>query len=127
MRPHDETPTLVPHRRGGWLPSNHHILEAWVTKKIDEVSKGKLPLLPVMEDFKNFIERDPVIYMGFHQMFDQIPTKPPYDQQPDGKPQVSFVFGLTRVFFKFGPGSGLSPHAGTVQQNYSRSAFLGGR
>jgi len=79
-----KTPILVPHRLGGWLPTNHRILEAWLTKKIDEVSKHKLALLPVIEDFKELIEGNPVIYMGFHEMFDQVPTKPPYNKQPDG-------------------------------------------
>lgn len=97
----DESPTLVLHRLGGWLPNRHRVLEAWITKKIEEVSKSKLPFLPVIEDFKNLIEGDPVIYMGFHQMFNQIPTKPPYNQQPDGKPQVSLVPGLTRVISQF--------------------------
>lgn len=26
--------------------------------------------------------------MGFHEMFEQVPTKPPYDKDPTGKPQV---------------------------------------
>ena len=131
MGHHDEpgkSPILVPHRLGGWLPKNHRILEAWITKKIDEVSKNKLPLLPVMVDFKNLIERDPVIYMGFHQMFDQIPTKPPYNQQPDGKPQVRACSLVSSVsFLNSGADSRLSPHAGIIQQVYPRSAFLGGR
>ena len=121
-------PILVPHRLGGWLPKNHRVLEAWITKKIDEVSKNKLPLLPVMVDFKNLIEGDPVIYMGFHQMFDQIPTKPPHNQQPDGKPQVRAWSLISPVFFlNSGADSRLSPHAGIIQQVYPRSAFLGGR
>jgi Phophatidylserine decarboxylase len=93
-----KAPILVPHRLGGWLPTNHRTLEAWLTKKIDEVSKHKLALLPVIEDFKELIEGNPIIYMGFHEMFDQVPTKPPYNKQPDGKPQVSLLFGFTRIF-----------------------------
>jgi hypothetical protein len=130
MRLYDEpseSPIFAHHRVGGWLPNNHRVLKAWITKKINEVSKSKLPLLPVIEDFKNLIEGDPVLYMGFHQMFHQIPTRPPYNQQPDGKPQVSLVPGLTRVFSQSGADSGLSPHAGIIQQVYPRSTFLGGR
>jgi len=121
-----KAPILVPHRLGGWLPINHRILEAWLTKKINAVSKDKLPLLPVIEDFKNLIEGDPVIYMGFHQMFDQVPTKPPYNNQPDGKPQVSLPPGLAVSFLNAGTGLRLSPYAGFVQQGYSRGPFLGG-
>jgi phosphatidylserine decarboxylase len=51
-----------------------------------------VPFHPVIEEFKDFIERDPGIYMGFHQMFEQVPKKPPYDQDPTGKPQVCVVY-----------------------------------
>ena len=61
-------------------------------KKIaDEVSRsrdGGEPLLDAVQEFKDFIERDPVIYMGFHQMCEQVPTVPPYVNDPTGQPQV---------------------------------------
>ena len=110
----DKAPILVRHRLGGWLPINHRILEAWLTIKIDTVSKGELPLLPVIEDFKNLIEGDPVIYMGFHQMFDQVPTKPPYDTQPDGKPQVSLILLLPVFYLNADTGPRLYRYVGSV-------------
>jgi phosphatidylserine decarboxylase len=45
-------------------------------------------LHPVIEEFKALIESEAEIYMLFHQMFTQVPHKPPYDQDPTGKPQV---------------------------------------
>lgn len=84
-------PLLVRHRVGGWLPRDHNVLRSWLDKKINLVERGankNAPMHPVIQKFKAFIEADPVIYMGFHQMFEQVPTKPPYDKDPTGKPQV---------------------------------------
>lgn len=79
------------HRSGGWLPANHTVLESWLARKIEEVEYPTYhdePLHPVLQDFKIFIEGDSVIYMGFHEMFTQVPHKPPYSEDPTGKPQV---------------------------------------
>jgi phosphatidylserine decarboxylase len=45
-------------------------------------------LLPVIEELKALIEDDPELYMLFTQMFDQVPGKPPYLEDPVGKPAV---------------------------------------
>ncbi len=60
-------------------------------KLIEEAEKEereKKPLHPVIEHFKRLIENDPEIFMLFHQMFEQVPHKPPYNRDPTGKPQV---------------------------------------
>ncbi|KAI9068100.1 hypothetical protein FKP32DRAFT_1672501 [Trametes sanguinea] len=36
--------------------------------------------------------------MGFHQMFEQVPTKPPYNEDPSGKPQVRDYKLMLRLF-----------------------------
>lgn len=43
---------------------------------------------PVIQEFQRVIEEDPILYSGFHQMFDQVPHEPPYDKDPNGDPQV---------------------------------------
>lgn len=88
------THKVVHHRVGGWLPADHRKFESWLAKKIDKVEHKQLdgtaePLHPVIQDFKDFIENDAIIYQGFHEMFTQVPTKPPYNNDPTGKPQVS--------------------------------------
>lgn len=84
---------IVQHRVGGWLPRDHRALEAWLAKQIakvnDSIYKDK-EFSPVIQEFQNLIEQDPEIWMGFHQMFEQVPTKPPYNDDPTKKPQVSF-------------------------------------
>lgn len=84
-----QNPVVIHHRIGGWLPRDHRVLEQWLSKQIAEVEgKGKFTLLPVIQEFQKMIEDDPVVYMGFHRMFEQVPNKPPYNETPDGKPQV---------------------------------------
>jgi phosphatidylserine decarboxylase len=94
-------PRWVQHRLGSWLPNDQNVLEKWLEKMIsyvEDLSRIHVPFHPVIEEFKDFIERDPVIYMGFHQMFEQVPKKPPYDQDPTGKPQVRDYMCMLRLF-----------------------------
>ncbi|KAH7887029.1 phosphatidylserine decarboxylase-like protein, partial [Phlebopus sp. FC_14] len=72
-----------------YLPRDHRILEAWLTTRIAKLEQSSdLVLAPVIQEFQKVIEDDPAIYMLFHQMFEQVPTKPPYNKDPTGKPQV---------------------------------------
>ncbi len=78
----------VPFRVGKWLPSDQLILDQWMRDLIAEVEAEDKKLLPVVEEFKDFIEGDPEIYMMFNQMFDQVPHKAPYNNDPAGQSQV---------------------------------------
>ena len=98
-----ERPT--PYRVGKWLPSDQKHLNNWLKKLIDEV-EGRdeidgadeidaaceghdIPgLLPPVKELKILIETDSEVSMYFHQMFAQVPFKPPYNEDPMGKPQV---------------------------------------
>lgn len=74
------------------MPHDQRVLDAWLSRQIaavDENPKTHDELHPVIQDFKALIERDPEIFMGFHQMFEQVPSKPPYNDDPTGKSQVS--------------------------------------
>lgn len=67
------SPLTVHHRVGGWLPQDHNVLRSWLDKKISLVEHGarkNAPFHPIIQQFKDFIEGDPVIYTGFHQMFE---------------------------------------------------------
>lgn len=86
--------THVHHRIGGWLPKDQAVLDKWLSKRIaeleaDEASRDAKSWHPVIQEFKRFIESDAVVYMGFHEMFEQVPRKPPYNKDPTGKCQVS--------------------------------------
>jgi len=46
-------------------------------------------LHPVIRDFQSLIENDAEIWLGFHQMFDEIPDTQEYFMDPSGlRPQV---------------------------------------
>jgi phosphatidylserine decarboxylase len=80
---------LVHHRVGGWLPRDQRVLEAWIEKKIEQASRSKPEdFHPVIKEFQCLIEEDPEIWMAFHQMFEQVPKKPPYIDDPTKKLQV---------------------------------------
>ncbi|MFW5487081.1 MAG: phosphatidylserine decarboxylase family protein [Desulfovibrio sp.] len=79
----------TPYKVGEWLPSDQTTLEDWQTNIIRATkAKGDVPLIPVIQEFKDLIENDPQLFMLFTQMFQQIPTKPPYNEDPTKKPQV---------------------------------------
>ncbi|KIJ25097.1 hypothetical protein M422DRAFT_62290 [Sphaerobolus stellatus SS14] len=87
---------------------DHNLTTIWLPK-------SQLQLVPVLQEFQEIIESDPHIYMCFHQMFEQIPTKPPYDVDPGTfKPQIRDYKTFLRVLniiitqapeFYTGPGS----------------------
>lgn len=87
-----------PHRVGKWLPADQHVLEGWLADLIDHVTRHPAPLHPVIEDFKALIEGDAQVYMLFHMMFEQVPTKPPYNKDPTGKPQVRNYHLMLKLF-----------------------------
>ncbi|KAK7450555.1 hypothetical protein VKT23_012864 [Stygiomarasmius scandens] len=92
---------MVRHRVGGWLPKDHRIIERWMDKLLDKVDKDKRTLKqlhPVIVEFKELIDNDPALRMGFTQMFDQVPTKPPYNNDPTLKPQIRDYDTMLKAF-----------------------------
>jgi phosphatidylserine decarboxylase len=81
--------THIP-RRSGWLPPSH-VMKKWYQHQIKNLPNFTRPWNDVITEFKNLIESDPDIYMGFNMMFEQ--TKDLYD--PTGAPQVSDMFFRT--------------------------------
>lgn len=62
-------------RRGGWLPENQDDLETWLAGHQERVeAKGEqAPLHPVIAEFKELIDRDPVVRMYLNEMIAQVP------------------------------------------------------
>lgn len=73
---------------GEWLPSDQAQLEKWMELLIVDVDPASKQLHPAIEEFKDLIENDAEIYMLIQQMFEQVPSKPPYNQTPNRKPQT---------------------------------------
>ncbi|MCP4148696.1 MAG: phosphatidylserine decarboxylase family protein, partial [bacterium] len=68
---------------GEWLPSDEAFLNSWLTQLLQRVEPDR-KLHPVIEDFKDFIEAEPEVYMLFNQMFTQVK----HHTNPAGDPQV---------------------------------------
>ena len=80
-KPRNKTFTI-----GKWMPSDTETLRTWMEKILAKAEKNTAPLLPVIEDFKTFIETDPKAYMFFTQMFDQVAHSK--KKSPENLPQV---------------------------------------
>jgi phosphatidylserine decarboxylase len=64
-------------RLGNWLPWEPAFLNLWLKKTIRAAKKTNAPFHPVMVEFQQMIETDPVMNMYFTQMFQQQPSFPP--------------------------------------------------
>jgi phosphatidylserine decarboxylase len=72
-------------RLGGWLPRDRGDLDRWLRSTIDEAETRSLPFHPVVLEFQEMIESDPVMYMYFTQMFKQQSRRAPPVESGDVK------------------------------------------
>lgn len=79
---------VAPYRVGQWLPSDQQMLDKWLVNIVQEAADAQKPMLPVIEEFKQLIERDPEIFMQFNQMFTQVPNKRAFEKDPTGQPRL---------------------------------------
>ena len=85
----------VPFRVGDWLPSDQQFLARWLDDLITRVdSQGDVPLLPVVDEFRQLAENDPEVHMLFAFMLQQVPFK----ETPTHEPQVKTVDQMLRLF-----------------------------
>jgi phosphatidylserine decarboxylase len=66
-------------RRAGWLPEDQDDLESWLDghRERAEARDGQVVLHPVLTEFQELIDADPVVRMYVNQMIAQVPgTKP---------------------------------------------------
>lgn len=76
-------------RRSGWMPHSH-VMKNWYEHQIKNLPNFTRPWNDVITEFKNLIESDPDIYMGFNLMFEQTTDV----DDPTGAPQVCDIFSL---------------------------------
>ena len=69
-----------PRRQGGWLPGDQDKLEAWLDGHQERVAaKGdQRPLHPVLEEFRQLIDSDPVVRLYLNEMIAQVPGNRQY-------------------------------------------------
>ena len=79
---------------GHWWSFGDGVIVPWLGRRMpcpEAADYTDKTMHPVIQDFQRFIEDDPIVYMAFHRMFEQIPTHAPYDKDPVGRPQVKHV------------------------------------
>jgi phosphatidylserine decarboxylase len=72
-------------RLGGWLPRDPDALGRWLQSTIEEAEQKALPFHPVVREFQELIETDPVLTMYFRQMFEEQARMPPPSGSGDVK------------------------------------------
>ena len=67
-------------RRAGWLPEDQDDLESWLAGHRERVeARGEQVVLhPVLTEFQELIDTDPVVRMYVNQMIAQVPSTKPY-------------------------------------------------
>ncbi len=94
----EKTSSLSAHYNvGQWLLSDQVAYDKWLTELVQDTEEGDRPLLPVIQEFKELIEKDPQVYMLFHQMFEQLPQTSVYKKDPTGKLEITNYQQLLQV------------------------------
>ncbi len=109
--------SAIPYNVGKWLPADQEVLDEWLRNLIEEVDGSEQVdgideidaveendgremqgLAPPVQQLKQLIEDDSEVNMFFHQMFVQVPFRPPYNKNPAGKPEVRNYRVMLRLF-----------------------------
>ncbi|KAF2997356.1 hypothetical protein E8E13_003887 [Curvularia kusanoi] len=103
MTTHQDSAKDVPkehhvHRTGSWLPADHRHVRDWISDIIEHVDKNPKDLHPVIKEFKELIENNTRIYLLVNAMFEEIPTKKPYANDPEGHKQVRDYQHMLELF-----------------------------
>ncbi|KAG6906192.1 hypothetical protein DXG01_015327 [Tephrocybe rancida] len=83
---------------GGWMPQDRAVLDRWLSKKVQDVNGKDEPFVEVIQCFQEFIENDTSVLTLFQQMFNQVPTTPPYNNDTWGRPTVRDYMTMLRLF-----------------------------
>ncbi|KAM0454934.1 hypothetical protein ACHAPV_008075 [Trichoderma viride] len=94
-----------PHRVGGWLPRDPNLVVSYLRDLMDEVRKhrvsaprGRLMLSEPIQDLKDLIESTAELRMLAQAMFDEVPDKAPYNEDPVGNKQIESYHEMLEVF-----------------------------
>lgn len=78
------------HIHGHWLPRNHDDIRPWIERRLNKARQRQTAGYQhaVIQKFRDLIENDADIYMGFTQMFAALPAGSPvcYDRHSSFAP-----------------------------------------
>jgi phosphatidylserine decarboxylase len=102
-------------RQAGWLPEDQDDLEAWLEGHRDRVKakRDEIELHPVIAEFRELIDTDPIVRMYMHQMIDQVPSAKPYNERhlEDVEELLYLMNELLRMAPEFGQNMVATPLA----------------
>ncbi|KAM0264102.1 hypothetical protein ACHAQJ_000847 [Trichoderma viride] len=94
-----------PQRVGGWLPQNPNLMIGWLRDLVAEVNKhklsaprGSLTLREPIQQLKDLIESTAELRMLASAMFDEVPNKAPYNEDPVGNKQIRSYQEMLEIF-----------------------------
>ncbi|KAI1488230.1 Phophatidylserine decarboxylase-domain-containing protein [Biscogniauxia mediterranea] len=88
------------HRIGGWLPSDPKFLVAWVRQLVQDLNKKRhrSEWKDEVKDLADLIESSAELRMLASAMFDEVPDKPPYNEDPQGNKQIRSYAEMLDIF-----------------------------
>lgn len=88
---------------GEWLPSDQAVFADWMASLGERARSHPAPLLPPVQALHDCVTRSPRLGALVARMFEQLPTTPPCDVDPTGKPQArSFAQALHMISVALG-------------------------
>ncbi len=95
-------------RLGGWLPDNQDDLESWLAghRSRTEDNGEQVKLHPVLTEFQELIDTDPVVRMYLHQMIAQVPAAKAYTKRH--LHSVEQMLGLINEVLTMAPDFGMA-------------------
>jgi phosphatidylserine decarboxylase len=94
-------------RRAGWLPGGQDELESWLSTHRERVeARGEqIVLHPVLTEFQDLIDTDPVVRLYMNQMIAQVPSTKPYRKRhlENVTQMLRLINEVLRMAPEFGP------------------------
>src|SRR3954451_12712343 len=72
----------IPARFHDWTPPHYYEADNYLATLVEEADANSKPLNHVLQELKELIEGDTVLFMLFFLMFSEVPRKPPYNRDP---------------------------------------------
>lgn len=75
-------------RIGGWMPADHRIHKKWLGDQVEHVDKHPQQLNQTLRELEATVNASSRLRMLATSMYDEVPSKKPYDKDPAGHKQI---------------------------------------
>src|SRR5437868_797068 len=100
LSPAPETASTIstPAHSHDWTPPHYYEANNYLATLVEEADANPKPLNRVLQELKELIEGDTILFMLFFLMFSEVPPKPPYNRDPTGRRQLRDYNHMLQVF-----------------------------